>query len=245
MRSSGYAVWLVASLVCAAGCRSGEFGGSSPGGAAGMSAFEASADRAETPTTAPETGGPARMFVEKAELGEPAPDFALKDVDGRTYRLSHFKGKAIVLEWFNPRCPYCLEAYQPNGVLRELPAHWMSEGVVWISINSQGPEEPGSSVRENAEFRREHEMRTPLLMDPTGVVGKAYGAKTTPQLFVISERGVLVYRGALDNAPHGVVPVRDVKTNYVDAALKDLRSGRAVTIVETRTYGSAVRYAKP
>jgi len=252
MQTIAIGVVVLASMAFAPACRMGESGR--------VAAFDSNTapPQEKVPRTGSEVEASAgtddvgtapvtaqrRMHVDKAELGEPAPEFVLSDVNGKSYRLSQYKGKIIVLEWFNPRCPYCQEAYREGGVLREMPEHWMSDGVVWLAINSQGPSEPGSTVDENRAFMKEHALRTPVLMDPTGVVGKAYGAKTTPLLCVISDKGVLAYRGALDNAPHGVVPPKEVKTNYVDLALRDLRSGRAVVIREARTYGCQVDYAK-
>lgn len=257
MKRIWFALMLASALALASGCRSSA--GSGPGRA---SAFEANtaqgtdvaAAAAATPAPSTTSGGPAtvaaaagtrKMHINRAELGEPAPDFTLTDVRGTSFSLSQFKGKTIVLEWFNPRCPYVIDAYADRGVLREMPERWRGEGVVWLTINSQGPEEPGSSVQENLEFKKQHGMRRPLLLDPTGVVGRAYGAKTTPHMFVVSDLGILVYRGALDNAPLGVVPDKDAKSNYVDSALRDLRSGRAVMNTEMRAYGSMVMYARP
>jgi peroxiredoxin len=212
-------------------------------GAAHPSSENAAVSAASTPETT--SGSTRRATVSgRAELGEIAPSFTLSDVHGRTVSLSQYKGRTIVLEWFNPRCDYCQEAHREGGVLREMPERWAREGVVWLSINSQGPGEAGSDVEENRAFMRENEMRTVVLMDPTGVVGRAYEVKVTPQMFVISERGLLVYVGALDNAPRGVVPAEEVKTNYVDSALRDLRSGHAVLISEKRAYGCGVKYAR-
>jgi peroxiredoxin len=244
-----------------AACRFGE-----SGGAEHASAFDAGAQRSDVATTVPasspgpgpSTGesdeaasrapspySPRKILIDKAQLGEAAPDFALTDINGHTHRLSQYKEKHVVLEWLNPRSPYCIEMHNEGGTLRELPSHWTSEGVVWLAINSQSPGEPGSAVEETRAFAREHGIRYPLLLDPTGAVGRAYGAKTTPYVCVISQKGLLVYRGALDNAPDGIVPPKEVKTNFVDAALRDLRWGRAVTIVESRSYGTPIQYAKP
>jgi peroxiredoxin len=232
------------------------------GGGERSSAFAASAQRSQPASTvpasspgpdAPRTGedsdgptfSPRKIVVDKAALGQPAPDFALTDVHGHTHSLSQYKEKQVVLEWLNPRSPFCVEMHQEGGALRELPSYWISEGVVWLAIDSEGPGEPGSGVEENRAFARENRLRYPLLLDPTGAVGRAYGAKTTPHMCVISQKGVLVYRGAIDNAPGGLVPPKEVKTNFVDAALRDLRSGRAVTVTESRAYGAPIQYARP
>jgi peroxiredoxin len=242
MKQMLVSVCLASSLAVAGACRSGAANSAfdaqgSSASASATSTTNAAVATAAAPAPLPATGQVQKIVAGKAVLGEQAPDFTLSDVNGKTVKLSQYKGKAIVLEWFNPTCPYCQDVYKEGGVLREMPERWMREGVVWLSINSQGPEEAGSGIEENKKFMRENEMRTPLLMDPTGAVGKAYGAKTTPHVFVISEKGVLVYRGALDNAPRGVVPPKDVKTNYVESALKDLKAGHAVVVNETRPYG--------
>jgi hypothetical protein len=236
-------------LVCAAACRAGETS------APGMSAFASSAPRgpatgsdasAASVTEASHTPAIRQASVSgKAELGQPAPEFTMSDANGRAHSLAQYSGRTVVLEWFNPRCAYFDDAYKKSGVLREMSERWAREGVIWLLVNSEGPEEQGSDVEENRVFVRERELSTPLLMDPTGMVGKAYGAKVTPEFFVVSERGLLVYCGALDNAPNGVVPAHDVKTNYVDAALRDLKSGHAVVINEGKPYGCGVRYAVP
>ncbi len=174
--------------------------------------------------------------ITKAVLGEVVPDFTLNDLDGKLHKLSDYKGKIVVLEWFSPACPYCVYAYA-EGPLREQPERVKSQGVVWLSVNSQNLKHPGANLEKNRDFVAKHGLKAPILMDPTGVVGRLFGAKTTPHCFVINEKGLLVYAGALDNAPMGKVEGDAAKTNYVDAAIADLRSGHPVTISNTRAYG--------
>lgn len=178
----------------------------------------------------------AKIAAKGAALGEIAPDFTLKDLDGREHKLSSYRGKVVVLEWFSPSCPYCVYGYG-DGPLKEMPESYMSKGMAWLSINSNAPERPDASVAENREFVEKHAMKAPLLMDPTGSVGRAYGAKSTPHMFVIDEKGVLVYKGALDNAPAGKVDNSGTLVNYVDAAIADLKSGKPIQTAETRSYG--------
>ncbi len=170
-----------------------------------------------------------------AEIGKPAPDFALKDLDGKEIKLSDYKGKLVVLEWFNPKCPMCEWAYSETGPLRELPERMKKEGVVWLAVNSDGGD--GAKVETNKEFLKENKASVTVLLDPSGATGKAYGAKTTPHCFVIDEKGVLRYRGALDNAPIGKVPDKETKINYVQKAIEELKGGKAVTTSETKSYG--------
>ncbi len=181
---------------------------------------------------------PAEMApaVTKAELGKPAPNFTLTDLDGKQHKLSDYRGKIVVLEWFSPACPYCVYAYT-EGPLKEQPERLAKDGVVWLSVNSQNPKHPGANADKNKAFVKAHEMEAPLLMDPDGTVGRAYGAKTTPHLFVIDAKGVLVYAGGLDNVPNGRVDGDAKPINYVDAAVADLRAGRPVTTDSARAYG--------
>ncbi len=174
--------------------------------------------------------------VKKAVLGEVVPDFTLTDLDGKPHKLSAHRGKIVVLEWFNPACPYCVYAYS-EGPLREQPERVKSQGVVWLSVNSQNPKHPGAIPAKNTEFVTTHGLKAPILMDPTGAVGRSFGAKSTPHCFVINEKGLLVYAGALDNAPMGKVEGDAAKTNYVDAAIADVRSGHPVTTSNTKAYG--------
>jgi peroxiredoxin len=199
-----------------------------------------------TPANAPRTQATEAALVQgrRAEIGTTAPGFELVDLEGRIVRLSDYRRKTVVLEWFNPACPYSAYAWGESGPLRELSERLVSQGTVWLSINSETPEKPGGELERNQHFARENKMRVPVLLDPSGKAGRSYEAKMTPQVFVISPQGVLVYRGALDNAPLGKVREDAEKTNYVEAALADLKSGRAVTAAETKPYGTPISYAK-
>ena len=175
------------------------------------------------------------------EPENPAPDFTLTDLDGNQHTLSALRGKIVVLEWFNPGCPFVRYAHA-DGPLRDLAARHMAEGVVWLAINSGAGGKQGHGADTNRKAAAEWKMEHPLLLDETGAVGKAYGAKTTPHMYVIDPRGSLVYRGALDNAPLGKVP-SEGHTIYVNEALAAVREGRAVEVDETKPYGCSVKYA--
>jgi len=172
-----------------------------------------------------------------AELGKPAPEFSLTDLNGKTVKLSDYKGKIVVLEWFSPACPMCVWAYSETGPLRELPERLKKDGIVWLAINSSNPDNDGSKVDLNKKFMEDNKSKVTVLLDPTGVTGKAYAAKTTPHMYIIDEKGVLRYRGALDNAPNGRVPDKEFKVNYVQKAIDELKSGKAITTAETKSYG--------
>jgi peroxiredoxin len=174
---------------------------------------------------------------DKAELGKLAPDFKLKDINGKEVMLSSFKGKTVVLEWFSPGCPMCVWAYS-KGPLKEMPEQYVKDGAVWLAINSEAAANKSAKPEVNQAFVDKYSMKAPILLDPTGVVGKAYGAKSTPHMYVIDAKGVLQYRGALDNAPAGQGPEGDApKVNYVDAAVKDLKAGKPVATPDTKSYG--------
>jgi peroxiredoxin len=139
-----------------------------------------------------------------ATLGDPAPAFSLPDLDGKTVSLADFAGKTVVLEWFNPDCPFVKYAHG-EGPLATLAAEQTKGGVVWIAINSGAAGKQGTGVERNREAAKEWKLEHPILLDEDGKVGHAYGATSTPHMFVIDAGGKLVYAGGLDNAPLGRV----------------------------------------
>ena len=179
----------------------------------------------------------------KATLGMMAPDFTLTDMNGKAVKLSDFRGKTVVLEWFNPECPYVVYAYG-EGKLGEMQKSTMKNDVVWLTINSGAPGMQGTGMDTNKKAYDDWKMSSKLLFDESGTVGKTYEAKTTPHCYVVDKKGTLVYRGGLDNAPRGTVKGGSTYQNYVEAALADLAAGRAVATSETDPYGCSVKYAK-
>jgi peroxiredoxin len=178
----------------------------------------------------PAAAAPVAAAADKAELGKPAPAFTLKDLDGKEHSLAQYKGKVVVLEWFSPGCPMCKWAYAEGGPLAE-------DGVVWLAINSEAAKNKPASPEMNREFAEKYGMKSPILFDPTGTVGRSYGAKTTPHVYVIDEKGTLVYRGALDNAPGGKVSGDGDRVDYVGNAVADIKAGRPVKVSDTKAYG--------
>jgi peroxiredoxin len=178
-----------------------------------------------------------------AELGRPAPEFTLKDLDGKDVTLGSFKGKTVVLEWFNPECPF-VKASHTRGSLVNTAKRQQKQGIVWLAINSGAPGKQGAGAAKNKAAVKTFALEHPVLLDDTGTVGKAYGATNTPHLYVIDAKGTLVYRGAIDNAPdaEGQVPQGGKLVNYVEAALDDLAAGRAVKTADTKAYGCSVKY---
>jgi peroxiredoxin len=179
-----------------------------------------------------------------AAVGKPAPDFTLKDLDGREISLASFRGKVVVLEWFNPGCPF-VKASHTKGSLKSNARKHSPEGVVWLAINSSAPGKQGADPSANREAGKTFGMDHPILRDENGAVGHAYGATNTPNMYVIDKNGVLVYAGAIDNSPdgEGEAPTSGSLINYVDAALEDLNAGRAVKTPVTKPYGCSVKYA--
>jgi len=188
------------------------------------------------------TAGLASAQAQTAELGKPAPTFELKDVNGKAVKLADFRGKTVVLEWFNPGCPFVKYAHG-EGPLKD-PAKRPGADradVVWLAINSSAAGKQGNGVELNKTATAEWKMTYPLLIDEKGDVGRLYGAKTTPHMYVIDATGKLVYRGALDNAPLGR-PADKETVNYVQAALADLAAKKPVRTAETQAYGCSVKY---
>lgn len=177
-------------------------------------------------------------------VGSPAPAFELVDLDGKTHKLADYKGKRVVLEWFNPDCPF-VKASHGKGSLRDYAKRASAQGVVWLAINSSAPGKQGSSPETNRKGKELFSIEHPILFDPEGKIGKAYGATNTPNMFVIDEKGVLVYRGAIDNSPdgEGESPAGGKLINHVEAALGDLAAGRPVQTPQTKAYGCSVKYA--
>jgi peroxiredoxin len=176
-------------------------------------------------------------------IGKPAPDFSLTDLDGKEVRLASFKGKVVVLEWFNPGCPF-VKASHTVGSLVDTAKRRMKDGVVWLGVNSGAAGKQGADAKRNAEAAKTWSIPNPILRDATGVVGKAYGATNTPNMFVIDRTGTVVYTGAIDNSPdgEGKSPQGGKLINYVDAALDDVAAGRPVKTAVTRPYGCSVKY---
>ncbi len=178
-----------------------------------------------------------------AEPGAPAPDFTLKDTDGKAVHLADYKGKVVVLEWFNPECPF-VRASHTRGSLVGYAKAEQAKGIVWLSINSSAPGKQGAGVEKSRAGKATFGMSNPVLLDEQGTVGRAYGATNTPHLFVVGKDQKLVYKGAIDNAPdgEGEAPEGGKLVNYVDAALTDLAAGRPVKQPSTKAYGCSVKY---
>ncbi|MDF3064854.1 MAG: putative 1 [Polyangiaceae bacterium] len=197
----------------------------------------------ERPSTAAMTAAPAAA-MESARVGAVAPDFELPDLDGKLVKLSSFRGKTVVLEWFNPGCPF-VKASHTKGSLVDTAARHAKNGVVWLAINSGAPGKQGHGVEANRAALQTFKLGHPILLDEQGTVGRAYGAAHTPHLYVVDAQGTLVYRGAIDNSPdgEGESPTGGKLVNYVDNALADLAAKRPLSVSENAAYGCSVKYA--
>jgi peroxiredoxin len=178
-----------------------------------------------------------------AKVGEKAPEFVLKDVMGKEHKLSKYKGKTVVLEWFSPTCPYIVKQHEA-GPLETMGNEWMEQDVVWLAINSTNSKTRGSGVETNKQAMKKWSIEYPILLDESGDVGRLYKAKTTPHMFVIDPKGILVYQGAIDNAPSGHVKRGESFTNYVELAIDAVTKGKEVATKETKPYGCSVKYAR-
>lgn len=174
---------------------------------------------------------------DSASVGSKAPAFSLKDQDGNTVRLADFAGKVVVLEWINPDCPF-VKRHAAAGTMRSLATRFAEKGVVWLGVNSTHY----MDAKASAAFRKANSLPYPVLVDSSGEVGRAYGAKTTPHMFVIDASGVLVYSGAIDDDPRGTHG--QGASNYVARALDELLDGKTVSVSNTIPYGCSVKYAK-
>jgi hypothetical protein len=176
-------------------------------------------------------------------IGKAAPNFSLNDVDGRIVRLSDFRGKTVVLEWNNPECPFVQKHYG-SGNMQKTQAAARRDGVVWLSINSSAAGKQGhmDGAKAKAVIVAQNAQPTNYLLDPKGVVGTGYGAKTTPHLYIVNSSGALVYNGGIDDKPTPNPADISGARNHVLAALGELKAGKAVSVPTSRPYGCAVKY---
>jgi peroxiredoxin len=180
----------------------------------------------------------------QARVGDAAPAFTATDSHGQVQSLDRYRGKFVVLEWHNQGCPYTRKHYE-SGNMQNLQKEWTAKGVAWFTVISSAPGHQGyvTSDQENAYVARTHAAPTAVLLDPQGNLGRLYGARTTPQMFVIDPQGKLIYDGAIDDRPTD--DVDDVKgaDNYVSDALSAAMAGKPVVKSFTRSYGCSVKYS--
>ncbi len=186
----------------------------------------------------------ALIAADSPKVGATAPAFSLTDASGKTHSLGEFKGKYVVLEWFNPGCPFVQKHYKSEN-MQSLQKEFTAKGVAWLTIDSSAPGSQGYLTAAEAKKQMsEWDMNsTALLLDPEGKVGREYRATNTPHMFIVSPEGKLIYEGAIDSTPS--VDPADIKssTNYVKVALNEAMSGKPVSTAQTQAYGCSVKYA--
>jgi peroxiredoxin len=177
-------------------------------------------------------------------VGEAAPAFTLTDSNGRTHSLSDLRGKIVVLEWWNYQCPFVGKHYG-GGNMQKLQKTWTSRGVVWLTVSSSAPGKQGyvDGPKANALMKEKGGAPTAILLDHDGTVGRAYGARTTPHMFVIDKTGTLVYEGGIDDKPSTDLADLATANNYVEAALEEVSAGRPVSTPTSEPYGCSVKYS--
>lgn len=175
-----------------------------------------------------------------ADVGQAAPNFTLPDLDGKNTTLADLTkaGKIVVLQWFNPDCPLVKKHYNDAKTFNDLAAKYADKGVQFLAINSGAPGNQGTGVERNAKAKKAWDMPYPILLDESGNVGRAYGAKNTPAMVIIGKDGVIAYMGAIDDDPSDKIG----KTNYVAKALDEILAGTTVTMPKTKAYGCSIKY---
>lgn len=176
-------------------------------------------------------------------VGQPAPAFTLKDSAGKTVNLADYRGKYVVLEWTNPGCPYVRKHYD-SGNMAATQQDAAGKGVVWLSINST--EKASFDYMQPAKLVAWQQQRkvqpTATLMDEEGTVGKAYGARTTPHMYIVDPQGQLVYAGGIDSIPSSNPDDIARATNYVRQAVAEVSAGKPISAATTRAYGCSIKY---
>lgn len=179
----------------------------------------------------------------EVQVGQPAPDFTLPDCTGKNISLSDYKGKVVVLEWVNHGCPFVVKHYG-SGNMQKLQADTTAKGVVWLSICSSAPGKQGHMTPADASKTcgEKKTAATAYLLDESGKVGKQYGAKRTPEMYVVDANGVLVYHGAIDDKkstdPGDIAGAK----NHVAAAIEEVLAGKPVSTPTTEAYGCSIKY---
>ena len=186
----------------------------------------------------------APTTIDASRVGAQAPEFRGTDTKGTVHNLSDFKGKWVVLEWHNEGCPYVRKHYGGNN-MQQLQKEWTAKGVVWLTVISSAAGKQGyvTAPEANAYAKDKGATPTAILLDPSGEVGHAYDAKTSPHMFIVDPNGVLIYNGAIDDKPTADLADLAGAKNYVSQALGETLAGKPVSEPTTRPYGCSVKYA--
>jgi hypothetical protein len=177
------------------------------------------------------------------KIGEPAPGFTATDSNGKQVTLDQFKGKYVVLEWHNQGCPFVVKHYK-SGNLPKLQKEWTAKQVVWLAVISSAPGKQGyvDGAGANLDMKTHDAAPTATLLDPKGELGRLYGAKTTPHMYIINPQGRLIYNGAIDDKPSTEPADIPGSKNYVAQALSEAMAGKPVSQPTTTPYGCSVKY---
>lgn len=179
------------------------------------------------------------------QIAQPAPDFSVVDSNGTTQSLTALRGKVVVLEWTNHDCPYVRKHYNASSNMQDLQREVTGAGAVWLSVISSAPSEQGNVSPEQANnlTKTRNAAPTAVLLDTKGVMGRAYGAQTTPHMYIINQQGMLVYMGGIDSL--ATTRVQDVQkaTPYFRNAFRAVIEGKPVQNAVTRPYGCSVKYS--
>lgn len=202
-----------------------------------------------SPVTALALAASALLFTGNAAIhaapaiGAEAPDFKLPDTGGKEQSLSEYKGKYVVLEWTNPECPFVKKHYSSEN-MQKLQAEYTKKGAVWLSIDSSAPGKEGYLTADQGKtwLKQVDAKPTALLLDPDGKVGKLYGAKASPHMYIINPEGKLLYAGAIDSIPSADKADIAKATNYVQTGLDEAMAGKPLTTTSTKAYGCGIKY---
>ncbi|MCS6812458.1 MAG: redoxin domain-containing protein [Cyanobacteria bacterium] len=177
-------------------------------------------------------------------VGKPAPNFTAVDSNGKSHQLSDFKGKVVVLEWTNHECPFVRKHYESEN-MQKIQKQATEKGVVWLSVVSSAPGNQGyvDGAKANSLTKERNASPTAVLLDPDGKLGRLYGARTTPHMFVIAADGTLAYMGAIDSIASSNKADVAKAENYVTKAIEQVLKGEPVTNAVTQPYGCSVKYA--
>jgi peroxiredoxin len=221
----------------AAGAAVGIFAGSTLAQTGAAPAAKPVTVQPSTSKPAPAQPASPKATPAAPKIGDAAPDFTLKDTEGKEHKLSDLTaaGKIVVLEWFNPECPVSRGFHESSTIMADTAKEFKDKNVVWLAINSGAAGKEGSGVERNAQARTDWKIEYPVLLDEPGTVGRAYGAKTTPHMFIIGADGKLAYKG--DIADRSTPP-----TNYVEQALTQIIAKETVTTPETKSNGCGIKY---
>lgn len=185
----------------------------------------------------------AHFAFADAKIGAAAPDFSVADAEGKTHKLADFKGKNVILEWYNKDCPYVRKHYDSKN-MQKIQSDMKAKGFVWLTVVSSAPGKQGHQKPADAlaNFKKEGSNASALLLDESGAMGKAYGAKTSPHMYLIDDKGVLRYNGAIDSNDSADPKTIATAENYIVAAVASTQKGEKIAKETTKPYGCSVKY---